>query len=143
MIKNVRHTGLVVRDIDRALEFYSALGFTLWNRDTEKGSFIEQVTGIPDVRLEWAKLKGHDGFLLELLQYHSHPQQAPCEPAPSNQLGCSHLSFTVIDIEAVCHRVVQLGGTVVNKPATSPSGKVRVAYCHDLDGILIELVEEI
>lgn len=143
MIKNVRHTGLVVRDIDRALEFYSALGFTLWKRETETGSFIEQVTGIPDVQLEWVKLKAYDGCLLELLQYHSHPRNGPCEPAPSNQLGCSHLAFTVIDIEAVCYRVVQLGGVVVNKPATSPDGKVRVAYCHDPEGILMELVEEI
>jgi len=143
MIKNVRHTGLVVCDIDRAIGFYSALGFTLWRRETETGAFIEQVTGISGVRLEWVKLKAHDGFLLELLQYHSHPQQAPCEPAPSNQPGCSHLAFTVEDVEAACHRVVQLGGSVVNRPATSPDGNVKVAYCHDPEGILMELVEEI
>lgn len=143
MIRNVRHAGLVVRDIDRALEFYSAFGFSLWKRETETGAFIEQVTGIPNVRLEWAKLKAHDGFLLELLQYHSHPQPALHEPAPSNQPGCSHLAFTVEDIEAACQRVVQLGGSVVNMPATSPDGNVKVAYCHDPEGILMELVEEI
>jgi len=143
MIKGVRHTGLVVCDIDRAIEFYSALGLTLWRRETETGAFIEQVTGIPGVRLEWAKLKAHDGFLLELLQYHSHPQQVLCEPAPSNQPGCSHLAFTVEDVETACRRVVQLGGSVVNRPATSPDGNVKVAYCHDPEGILMELVEEI
>jgi len=31
----------------------------------------------------------------------------------------------------------------VNPPTIAPGGLVRVAYCHDPDGILMEVVEEI
>lgn len=142
MIRNTRHTGLVVRDLERSLAFYQALGLQFWMREMETGSFIETVVGIPGVQLEWAKLRAPDGSTVELLQYRSHPEYRPVETAPSNRLGCSHIAFTVYDLEATCALVVLLGGSTVNQPAEAPGGKVRVAYCHDPDGILMELVEE-
>jgi len=36
-----------------------------------------------------------------------------------------------------------LGGSIVNPPAVSANGAVKVMYCHDLDGILMEMVEEL
>ena len=95
------------------------------------------------MRLEWAKLRAPDGSLVELLQYHSHPEHRPVEIAPSNRLGCSHIAFTVDDLAATCALIGRLGGSTVNPPAEAPGGDVRVAYCHDPDGILMELVEEV
>ncbi len=143
MIKNVRHTGLVVRDLNVSVEFYLSLGFDLWKREIEKGDFIDKVTGINNVSLEWAKLKSPDGYLLELLQYHSHPEEKTLKKSNSNKLGCSHLAFTVKNISNTCDFIKKNGGSIVNEPVKSPDGKVKVAYCHDLDGIIIELVEEI
>lgn len=143
MIRNIRHTGLVVRDLERSIAFYEALGLTTWRRETETGAFIETVVGIPAVKLEWAKLRAPDGSLIELIQYHSHPDIQPVNTAPSDRLGCSHLAFTVENLPESCERIVQLGGSKVNDPAIAPNRNVRVAYCHDLDGILMELVEEL
>lgn len=143
MIRKIRHTCLVVRDLERSLAFYLALGLRVWRREVETGPFIDVVVGIPGVRLEWTKLQVPDGSLVELLQYHSHPDIQPLADAPSNRLGCSHIAVTVDDIARTCSEIVRLGGTVVNPPAIAPSGLVRVAYCHDPDGILMEIVEEI
>ncbi|PJZ86298.1 VOC family protein [Leptospira harrisiae] len=143
MIKKIRHTGLVVRNLSKAMAFYEALGFVLWKREIEEGDFIDTVVGIQSVKLETAKMHAKDGAMIELLEYHSHPSQKDMVNSPSNTLGCSHIAFTVGDIEETCKLVLQLGGNVVNQPAISPSGKVKVAYCHDVDGILLELVEEI
>jgi catechol 2,3-dioxygenase-like lactoylglutathione lyase family enzyme len=143
VIRNTRHTGSVVRDLERALTFYEALGLKIWKREEESGPFIDTVVGIPGCRLEWAKLQAPDGSLVELLQYRSHPDDQPLQNAPSNRLGCSHIAFTVDDLAETCQLVDQLGGSVVNPPAMAPNGKARVAYCHDLDGILMELVEEL
>lgn len=143
MIKNTRHTGLVVRDIDKASKFYEALGFKLWKREIESGDFISRVVGIENVRVETAKFKAPDNSMLELLQYHSHPIQKEISKAPSNQLGCSHIAFTVGDIHQTCKFIVDMGGDIVNPPAISSNGLVKVAYCHDPEGILMELVEEI
>ena len=143
MIRNIRHTGLVVRDLERSIAFYEALGLQVWKRALETGHFIETVVGIPEAKLEWAKMHSPDGHLIELLQYHSDPDQRPIVPAPSNQLGCSHIAFTVDDILATCKLIGQLGGSIVNSPIKCDVAKVSVAYCHDIDGILLELVEEL
>ena len=39
MIKAVRHTGIVVRNLDESVKFYRALGFVEDNRDIEEGVF--------------------------------------------------------------------------------------------------------
>lgn len=143
MIVGTRHIGLVVRDIERALHFYQALGFTVHKRETEQGDFIDTVIGTRGERLEWVKLKAADGSLLELLQYHVNPDSQPMADAPSNKLGCSHVAYTVKNVARTCEEIVRLGGTMVNPPALAPNGLAKVAYCHDLDGILMEVVEEV
>jgi len=143
MILNKRHTGLVVRDLDRSISFYEGLGLKVWRREEETGPFIDTVVGIPNLLIEWAKMKCPDGSIVELLQYRSHPDIQTLADAPSNRLGCSHIAFTVDDIARTCNEIAKLGGTVVNPPAIAPDGLVRVAYCHDPDGILMEVVEEI
>ena len=87
MIKGIRHTGIVVRDLDRAVRFYEGLGFSMWIREVENGVYIDKVVGLKDARIETAKLKSFCGGLLELLRYHSHPINKVVEKQPSNQLG--------------------------------------------------------
>jgi len=141
MIINIRHTGIVVNNLENQFNFYKSLGFKEFSRDVEYGTFIEKVTGIKDTRLEWIKMKASDGFILELLQYLSNSQEFEDIKAPSNKLGCSHIAFTVDNIDVVCKHIKNQGGSVVNDPVISPDGKVKVAYCHDPEGILMEMVE--
>ena len=145
MITGTRHTGLVVRDIERSLSFYrNILGLTLWKREKEEGPFIENVVAIKDVVIEWAKLKTPDGSVVELLQYPAHPEAKDrAENAPSNRQGCSHIAFTVEDIDAVYKKLQSNECHCNSGPQTSPDGLARVMYCHDPDGIIIEFVEEI
>jgi catechol 2,3-dioxygenase-like lactoylglutathione lyase family enzyme len=141
MIKAVRHTGVVVRDLEKSTEFYCALGFVEDNRAIEEGDFIDTVVGFQNTKLEWVKLKAPDGYLLELLQYHSHPEQKKIVKQGSNQLGCSHLAFSVDDIDTICVKIEEIGGSVVNLPALTSDKKVKVVYCHDNEGNLMEIVE--
>lgn len=143
MITRIRHTGIVVRDLENAVHFYEKLGFVLWKREVESGTFLEDVVGIPAVRIETAKLKSPCGSMIELLQYHSHPLHKKIEPQPSNQLGCSHIALTVASIEEALNTIQSTGGGLVNRPTLAPTGQVMVAYCHDLEGNLLEIVEEI
>tara|TARA_B100000795_G_C22795625_1_gene439215 strand:- start:1123 stop:1557 length:435 start_codon:yes stop_codon:yes gene_type:complete len=141
MIINIRHTGIVVNDLEKMANFYRKLGFKDESRLVEKGSFIEQVVNIPLVKIEWIKLRSPDGFLIELIQYLSHPKELSKEKSKSNDLGCSHVAYTVSDSEKVCALISSAGGSVENPPAISPNGKVKVAYCHDPEGVLMEIVE--
>ena len=99
MISKLRHTGIVVRNLNQSVVFYEALGFKTWKREIEQGQFLETVVDLKNVRVETAKLKAPCGALLELLQYHSHPVQMEISPQPSNQLGCSHIALTVGSID--------------------------------------------
>lgn len=143
MIINVRHTGVVVCDLNKMTKFYQALGFTCESEAIEEGTFIEQVVDIRGVKLEWVKLRSPDGYLLELLKYHSHQQPLKMQKSRSNDLGCSHMAFTVGNIEDACKVIVRAGGAVLNAPAVSPNGKVKVAYCYDPEGVIMEVVEEL
>ena len=72
MISSIRHVGFVVKDLEESLLFYQGiLGLELYKRFTEEGEFIDSLTGIKDVKLEWAKVIIPNGGLIELLQYHS------------------------------------------------------------------------
>ncbi len=141
MIVQARHTGLVVRDLEKSIAFYEAIGLEVSSRAEETGKFIDTLTGIDNVVLEWAKLSTKDNFLIELLQYKSHGLVEVKENAISNKLGCSHVAYTVENIDEFCEKIINLGGTIVNPPVASPDGNVRVCYAHDLDGIILEIVE--
>lgn len=144
-IVRTRHTGLVVENIDRSLKLYrDILGFTVWRREFEApGAYIESLVGIPGVKVEYAKLKVGDGTLVELLQYHSHPEKGSGKPYPSNRHGASHIAFTVSNLEALHNELTAAGYHCNSGPLNSPDGNVKVLYCHDADGIILELVEEL
>jgi catechol 2,3-dioxygenase-like lactoylglutathione lyase family enzyme len=143
MINKIRHTGLVVSDILVSINFYEQLGLTIWKHELESGKFISHLVGFDNAVIETAKLKVPDGSILELLEYKSHPSEQKGLKYESNRHGCSHVAFNVNDIEKISKKIVQLGGSIVNKPALSDNGLVKVIYCHDLDGILLEFVEEL
>ena len=141
MISAIRHSGIVVRDLDKAANFYRNLGFVDFASDVEEGHFITQVTGLQNVKLEWIKLKAPDGNLLELLKYHSHYEDKEITKQEAFKLGSSHIAFTVRNIEEMCSLIKNLGGSIVNPPALSSDNKVKVSYCHDVEGVLMEIVE--
>ena len=142
MIENMRHVGLVVKDLAKQESFYSALGFRRFKSEIESGRFIEQVTGIDKVEIEWVKMTLPEGMVLELLKYRQPESQVRCEKAHADRLGCSHIAFTVNQIDEICNVIEDNGGSVVNPPEPSSDGQVKVAYCHDPEGILLEIVEE-
>lgn len=147
MITAIRHVGIVVRDLNKSLSFYSEiLGLKVYKREVEEGPFIDRLTGINNVRLEWVKLIIPKGGLIELLQYHSHPDpdERPSQGgAPSNALGCSHVALTVTDLDEVYRRVQSCGYSTKSTPITTPNKAAKILYCHDPDGTILELIEDL
>ena len=146
MISSIRHVGFVVNDLDASLKFYQGiLGLELYKRFTEEGEFIENLTGIKGVKVEWAKLIIPKGGLIELLQYHSHPDQDRSFKAgsPSNRLGCSHAALTVADLDTLHQDLIAAGYTCKSPVLTAPGGKAKILYAHDPDGAILELIEDL
>jgi catechol 2,3-dioxygenase-like lactoylglutathione lyase family enzyme len=143
MISKTRHTGIVVMNLSKSIFFYEKLGFKLDSRKIETGDYIDQLVGIKQTKLEWAKLKLPDNSLLELLQYHSHPLFNSNKLQESNRLGCSHIAFSVDNIETVINQIIINGGKSDRSFQVSPDGRVKVVYCYDLEGNILEIVEEL
>jgi catechol 2,3-dioxygenase-like lactoylglutathione lyase family enzyme len=143
MIINIRHTAIVVSNLEKSKSFYKGLGFSKYKEKKEIGTYIDKVTGIDHVTLKWVMMRSIDGSVLELLQYLSHPDAPSNSKIPPNRLGYSHMALTVESADYMCDKIKYLGGKVVNSPHISNDGKVKVAYCYDNEGFLIEVVEEL
>lgn len=141
MIIGVRHTGIVVTDMEKALVFYrDLLGLKVAKDFKEEGDYIDSISGLSGVRLWMVKLTADNGTMVELLQYLSHPREARDNPQICD-IGCSHIAFTVDDIDKKYARLSKNGVRFNCPPYISPDGYAKVTFCHDPDGTSIELVE--
>ena len=145
MVINTRHTGFVVDDLEKFISFYEGMGLKLISRMIEEGDYIDNLVSLNNVKLEWAKLALPDSSVIELLKYHSHPDlENNIENFQnSNRLGCSHIALTVVNIENVIDYICSNGGSIKKKYQISPDKKVKVVYCYDPEGNIIEIVEEL
>ena len=141
MITQIRHTGLVVADLDAALRFWrDLLGFTVARQMDESGPHIDAMMGLKDVRLTTSKLTAPEGGMIELLHFHSHSEKPAWTGTPYST-GFTHIAMTVKDIDGLCKKLSAEGVTFFAPPQHSPDGKVKVTYCRGPEGVLLELVE--
>ena len=60
-IKRMDNIGIVVEDIDAAIEFFTELGLELEGRASIEGEWAGRVTGLGDQRVEIAMMRRPDG----------------------------------------------------------------------------------
>ena len=145
VIKNIRHTGLVVRDINRSLAFYrDTLGLHVKSTQEETGSFLDTILADQGIVVQTVKMAASSGETLLELLYFKAPvgiELGICLPKPYNSFGFTHLAFTVGEVELACTAVITAGGQCLSPPQKSADGSVRVAFCRDPEGNLLELVQ--
>ena len=143
MISTIRHVGLVVSDLDKALKFWcETMGFAIARQMEEAGPHLDAMMGLNDVRVTTAKLEDPGGNLLELLYFSSHPDNKQWGGKPYST-GFTHIALTVSDVDQMCDRLKNVGLDIPMQPQQSPDGCVKVIYVRGPEDILIELVEVI
>jgi len=60
-VKRMDNVGIVVEDIDAAIEFFTELGLELEGRATVEGEWAGRITGLGDQRVEIAMMCTPDG----------------------------------------------------------------------------------
>jgi catechol 2,3-dioxygenase-like lactoylglutathione lyase family enzyme len=140
MIKDIRHTGIVVADLEASLYFYrDLLGFQVAKQMEEAGDYIDNISSLRNVKVTTVKMTSPSGQMIELLKYHSHPvEQKTREICES---GISHIAFTVDDLDIEYERLKGKGIQFNSPPQLSPDGYAKVTFCRAPEGTLIELVE--
>jgi catechol 2,3-dioxygenase-like lactoylglutathione lyase family enzyme len=110
------NVGIVVEDIDAAIEFFTELGLTLEGRMPIEGEWAGRVTGVRGQRVEIAMMRTPDGHSrLELSRFDAPAIASDHRTAPVNSLGYLRVMFTVEDIDDTLARLIKLGATVVDE----------------------------
>jgi lactoylglutathione lyase len=131
------HVGLCVADRERSRRFYEGLlGFQFWwelelpDEGTQQLLQLEKPIGVRATYLV------RDGLVLELLDY----SQRDAKTGPGrvmDEVGLTHMSFSVSDLAAALTMVESFGGSVVEETVTEQFAMIR-----DPDGQLIELLPD-
>lgn len=143
LISKVSHIGVCVSDLARSRQFYcEILGFTESSTMPEvrvEGEPSDSLLRLREVKLHAVYLE-RDGFRLELLHYAS-PRSPDTAPGRSmNDLGFTHLSVQVPDVEATLAKLEAAGVTIDRDTVIQVSGFTVAAFVRDPDGLGIELV---
>lgn len=140
-MKAVRHVGITVKDLKKALKFYNhLLGLKLVKKMDESGAFISRISGLRNIKVTTVKLAADDNSLVELLLYYSHPAKK-LGKSKIYDVGISHFAFTVEDVDKTYKRLLRAGVRFNSPPQVSPDGYAKVGFCRDFEGNLIELVQ--
>jgi glyoxylase I family protein len=137
------HFGICVSDLELSLRFYcEALGFEK-AESHEIGTEFAALMDFEDVSVTSQFIR-KGSTAIELLSFTDPESFGDQQRRPVNQLGLTHLSFRVSDVEAVAAQVVALGGSRVASSRTTidfAGTPLEFVYCTDPDGVRIELMD--
>jgi catechol 2,3-dioxygenase-like lactoylglutathione lyase family enzyme len=140
MIKEIRHTGIVVDDLEKSLWFYKEkMGFKVFKHMDESGTFIDNILGMDKISVTTVKMILGHGQMIELLDFSSHKKKIL--QSAINDIGPTHLAFTVDSVDEVYSDFLYDGVDFISTPKISEDGGVKVVFCKAPEGTYIELVE--
>ncbi len=156
VIDNLRHFGMCVSDLEKAIEFYCELGGEVSSRDYEHGEFIESLLGISGVRIKTCKLLFKDNSRMELMEFTSpvsmihvahHDEQSGMQKMDA--IGLHHIAFTVNDLQKTIAKIISLGGKTIGGtviPGLQHSVhavRAKHIYMRDPFGNLLHLAQDL
>ena len=142
-VKRMDNVGIVVEDIDAAIEFFIELGLDLEGRAPVEGDWADGVTGLRGMRVDIAMMRTPDGHgRLELSRFLAPPVVADHRVVPVNALGYLRVMFTVEDIDETLVRLGKRGAKLVGE-VVQYENTYRLCYIRGPEGILIGLAEQL
>jgi glyoxylase I family protein len=140
----ISHIAICVRDLDRSLSFYrDILGMRVASdriQDTSTGGLPHVYKHSRKTRRQVRLMYGH-GDTSPTLTMTSHPGETPDgDPIKLDQIGISHLSFSVPDVKALAEELLSKGVQTAGplEARTDAQGNLSNFYVYDPDGILIQ-----
>lgn len=146
-VSAMSHVAVCVRSLDRALRFYrDLLGFRVEKdelQDTRTGG-LPHLYRDRHAQRRVVHLRYGAGPTAPFLVLTEHPGDAISgEPIMLDQVGISHLSFTVRNVEELTKRLLAQGAETCGPPDAfkDRSGRIRTVFFRDPDGILVQFDE--
>lgn len=150
MLGAVAHTGITVRDMEKALHFYrDLLGLKVLGDITITGAEVDTITRVQGAELRAMYLRSEEdpkGPPIELLQF-VKPAGETGTPYPRlTNPGITEVAFWVKDIEKTYAELHARGVEFYSAPQLfelEGYGKVKAVYFWDPDGTTLELLQSV
>lgn len=137
------NVGIVVDDLDGAIEFFGELGLDLEGRALIEGEWAGRITGLVGQRVEIAMMRTPDGHSrLELCRFLAPPAVADHRQAPVNALGYLRVMFAVDDLDGTLERLYRRGAELVGE-VVQYKDAYRLCYIRGPEGLLLGLAQEL
>lgn len=140
----IYHTGFVVSDIDRALDFYTrVLGLSVERQpSTSELPWLAEVVGYEKVKMRFAYVGVGDGHSIELIEYVLPRGEARSDQFERNKPGTAHAAMIVDDVPAWRKRLeaegVKVFGPNYERDIEYPWARAAI-YFQDPDGNWLEM----
>lgn len=135
------HVGLCVSDLDASMRFYcEGLGCRPAERFELDGSQLPglaEALEVDGTAVIVSQMITHGPLRIELIGW-ERPRPVGVPSSRRNQLGLTHLSFVVDDVDRAAERLVGLGGRLL--PATRQAPGIELVFLADPDGTRVELM---
>lgn len=142
-LKRMDNVGIVVDDLDEAIDFFRELGLELEGRAAIEGEWAGRVTGLGDQHVEIAMLRTPDGHgRLELSRFLRPAVVADHRDAPVNALGYLRVMFAVDDLDETLERLGERRARLVGEVVRYQDA-YRLCYIRGPGGLLIGLAQEL
>jgi len=143
MANTTRHVGIVVQDLEKAIDFWIKLiGFKLHVDEKEISPYIDELLGMANPGLRTVKLIDENRFIIELLEFTNYPGKDNWEGSLAST-GLTHIALTVDNLEILKATLTQNDYEFVSNTLNSPNGFVNVVFVRGPEGLMLELVEEL
>jgi catechol 2,3-dioxygenase-like lactoylglutathione lyase family enzyme len=142
MITGFHHTGIVVRDLDRMIQFYTQdLGLKLLLAADSTAPPEGDHTGVPGARRKLVFVGCENGHQIELVHYFEPPAQDGY--LDKHQFGATHVCFNVDDMDELYRELSDKGVRFVTEPKykTLDEGRIAIVYAQDPEGNWLEFIQ--
>ena len=139
----MNNVGIVVENLDNAINFFKEIGLELEGRMMVEGEWAGQVTGLGNQSVEVAMMVTPDGHSrLELSKFITPKTVADHRTAPVNSLGYLRVMFRVDNLDELLIRLIQQGVEIVGE-VVNFQNIYKLCYIRGTEGLLIGLAEQL
>ena len=142
-IHRIDHVGIIVNDLPAAKAFFLDLGLEMQGEGKVEGEWVDRAVGLHDVRAACVMLRTPDGEAnIELIKFHTPADEKGMQRPLANTLGIRHITFAVVDIDAVVAKLKKQGAELFGE-IQNYENAYKLCYVRGPEGIILELAEQI
>jgi catechol 2,3-dioxygenase-like lactoylglutathione lyase family enzyme len=142
MVKSFDHITIVVRDIEKAKQFFALLGFKESKIAVISGKVMEDYMGVDGIEADHVTLALENATPhteVQLLHYRSPDAVPDPNIAKLNKLGFNHICFSVDDLDAEVAKL-KAAGVKLRNDVMAFHGR-KLVFVHGPEDVTVELAE--